>query len=658
MPQESQDQQYGEVKSKYFSYQTLNRLNKQQKQLRKKTSSQVRNLSSTVDSKEALYKKKYEEFSLKQKEKLRKFQENTKNQPDRLVDLLIDTLDEPSNSDVLTQIRKLFIKTIRTTKDRVKKILQDEVVSALGCSQEQQYVPSTIYIPVQSIDIFGNVLKYSPNERPGSFLYETAPFNPRLKPYSFNRELHNRIINQGISYSQQYGIKFQGITSQDLFDITYVTKDNNNVDGDFFKVDLEPRFTGYKVVDFLGEYYSSIDIVNIKEVYTNVLNALTGAITFQLKTSDGEARDQKRWEVLIQRILGMCYDNTQEIDVSGVGKLDQSDQTDDDLTQLNEIDNIIIEDGVKNLLSGVIEYADCGNIKLPISSNLITNLLNPFEDENLITSNPDFLAENLIDSLANNPQWSEADRNNLKVAINRQFLKVVIQALVNSILSPKHIFPLIVMTKTLQANQTSPEDVDGFVRYYKKFLMNLISKISTIFVQELLKEIKKSYRKIVQEIVSNQVQELILKKKKNIRSILLFVNIGLEIAATVKDFRRCQNIIDELKKLLSLSQRLAGINSTRFTNPLWNTLSQYKPGMTASGMMVRYIDELSKNGIDTGDLPDGSPNLGLIAQYNVYQSVIDEIAENSKTSVAITSADVYGLMSGGVPIINLWGNLE
>lgn len=658
MPQESQDQQYGEVKSKFFSYKTLDRLNKQQKELRKKTSSQTQNSSSTVDSKESLYKKKYEDFTLKQKEKLRNFQQNAQSQPDRLVDLLIDTLDEPTNSDALTQIRTLFIKTIRTTKDKVKKTLQDEVVSALGCSQEQQYVPTTIYIPVQSIDIFGGTLKYSPNEKPGSFLYETKQFNPRVRPYSFNRELHNRILNQGLSYNSQYGIKFQGITSQDLFDITYVTKDNNNVDGDFFKVVLEPRISGYKIVDFLGDYYSSIDIVNLKEVYTNVLNSLTGAITFSLKTSDGEARDQKRWEVILQRILGMCYDNKQEIDVSGVGKLDQSDQADDNLIELNEIDNIIIEDGVKNLLSGVIEYADCGNIKLPISSNLIPNLLTPFDDESLVTLNPDFLAENLIDSLANNPQWSDVDKNKLKVAINRQFLKVAIQALVNSILSPKHIFPLIVMSKVLQSNQTGPEDIDGFVKTYKKFLMNLISKISAIFVQELLKEIKKNYKKIVQEIVTNQVLELVAKKKKNISSILLYVNVALEITAAVKDFRRCQSIIDELKRLLNLSQRLAGINSARFTNPLFNSLSQFKPGMTASGMMVRYIDELSKSGIDTGDLPDGSPNLGLVAQYNMYQSVIDEIAENSKVGVAISSVDVYGLMSGGRPIINIWGNLE
>ena len=80
--------------------------------------------------------------------------------------------------------------------------------------------------------------------------------------------------------------------------------------------------------------------------------------------------------------------------------------------------------------------------------------------------------------------------------------------------------------------------------------------------------------------------------------------------------------------------------------------------MSATSLLTRYIEELDQNGMDTGDLPDGSPNVALINKKSDYQSQMDELAENGKVSVAINSIDVYGLTSGGAPIINLFGNLE
>jgi len=35
-------------------------------------------------------------------------------------------------------------------------------------------------------------------------------------------------------------------------------------------------------------------------------------------------------------------------------------------------------------------------------------------------------------------------------------------------------------------------------------------------------------------------------------------------------------------------------------------------------------------GVPTGDLPDGSPNLGVVIQQGFNQSLMDEIAENAK----------------------------
>jgi hypothetical protein len=83
--------------------------------------------------------------------------------------------------------------------------------------------------------------------------------------------------------------------------------------------------------------------------------------------------------------------------------------------------------------------------------------------------------------------------------------------------------------------------------------------------------------------------------------------------------------------------------------------------MTTASMMSKYIEFLEDSGIDTGDAPDGTPNKGLFAQQNAFESLLDEIAENGKVTVAISQTDVLALSSAPpspANIINLFGNLE
>ena len=661
MPEQSEGEQYRNLTKKFYSLNTTKKIKDQKK---KELDQKASNYSERLDQKEAAYKKKVDSFVASGKTTIKKYQSLPKNQLNSLIDLTLSSLDKQTNSDVSNEIRKIFIETIKNTRSRVKKLLQDEIVKTLGCSQEQEYSPTTVYVPVQSIDLFGKILQYNPDTKPGIYFYENKPFSPRLRPYSFNRELYHRIQNKGSSYNQEYNTYFQGQTNQKLFDITYVTNDGIK-DGDFFKIDFQERVTGYKVVEFIGEYFSSIDVINFKEVFTNVLNALTGVISLQKGFSSNEERAQKKWELIIQKILGLCFDNRQEIDVSGVGKLDPLDQVDDNFLETDDIENTIIDQKLKNYLSGVIEFVGCDGIKLPTNSPLLPDLLNPFLDDNLITSDPTFLAENMLDSLADNPEW-KARVPNTSVVINKEFFNIIINSIMNSILSPKHILPLVVMEKILKTNYSEAESIDRFVAIYKKFLLNLVSKISAIFVEELVKQIRKNFRRIVQDIVNGQIQELLSRKKKNVAAILASINVALTLASANTDFRRCQSVLDELDRLLNLATYLLRRPQTANTiSPVWNSLARTKTGMTTASLMSRYIQFLEDNGINTSDAPDGSPNRGLFAQQSVFDSMLDEIAENGKVSVALRQDEVIALStatptpdSPTATIINLFGTFQ
>jgi hypothetical protein len=547
-------------------------------------------------------------------------------------------------------LRNTFIQTANRTKDRIQEVLTQEAVSALGCSQEQNYDNKTIYIKVLSVDVFGKTLQNNPDTSPGKYLYENKPFSPRQQPFSFNRELYNRLQNPGKSYKDEYGINFLGKTAQELFNITYV-KDpipmgKPQLYGDYYKVDLSPRVSGEKVVDFLNDYYNSIDILNFNELYSNVLNLLTGAVSMKLSTGEDDLRKQTQFEKILQRILGLCFDNRQEIDVSGSGKLDPLDQIDDSFFILSSKEQVEVENKVKNILEKVIQYKDCGTVSLPVNVDANLSLLDKLLDPDIDATNADRIAQDLLNEIAKNPEWKLYIPNSvdLNITINTEFLNLIPIAITNSLLSPKHLFPLMVMGKALQNEYIDNiEDLQDFIREFKKFIVNLTSKISAIFVEELVKQIRKNIKDLMQSIVQQTTNELLNKRAK---IILASINLALTLAAAIEDYRRCKSIIDELQKMLQLTSSIRSLTGGGVP-PLINYLANLKPGMSATSLLTRFIEKMEDLGVPTGDLPDGSPNLGVVIQQGFNQSLMDEIAENAKTEVTITGIEVGDLSAKG-----------
>jgi hypothetical protein len=560
-------------------------------------------------------------------------------------------LKTDSAKNATEALRNTFVQTVNRTKERLQQVLFNETVSALGCSQEQNYETNKpLYIKVSSIDVFGKTLQNSPDTSPGQYIYEVKPFSPRQQPYSFNKELYNRLQNLDKSYKDEYNVNFLGATAQELFNITYV-KDPTPIGkpqlyGDYYKVELSQRVNGVKVVDFLNDYYNSIDILNFNELYSNVLNLLTGAVSMKLKTGEDDLRSQTEFEKILQRILGLCFDNKQEIDVSGSGKLDPLDQIDDSFFVLSPKERVDVENKVKNVLENVVQYRDCGTLSLPVNVDANLGLLDKFLNPDINASNADRIAQDLLNELAKNPDWKLKIPNSidLGITINTEFLNLIPIAITNSLLSPKHLFPLMVMAKALQNEYVDNiETLQDFLREFKKFIINLQSKISAIFVEELVKQIRKNIKDLMQSIVQQTTNELLNKKAK---IILASINLALTLAAAIEDYRRCKSIIEELQKMLSLTNQIRGLAGNSVPT-LINYLANLKPGMSPTSLLTRFVDKLEDAGVPTGDLPDGSPNLSLVIQQSFNQSLIDEIAENGKTDVTITGIEVADLSAKG-----------
>ncbi len=172
------------------------------------------------------------------------------------------------------------------------------------------------------------------------------------------------------------------------------------------------------------------------------------------------------------------------------------DQIDDSFFVLSPREIVEDENKVKNVLESVVQYRDCGTLSLPVNADANLGLLDKFLNPDVNASNADRIAQDLLNEIAKNPEWKirfPRLPDNLDDIINTEFLELIPIAITNSLLSPKHLFPLMVMAKALQNEYVDDiETLQDFLREFKRFIINLQSKISGIFVGITPKQQKSS----------------------------------------------------------------------------------------------------------------------------------------------------------------------
>jgi len=168
--------------------------------------------------------------------------------------------------------------------------------------------------------------------------------------------------------------------------------------------------------------------------------------------------NQSKFSLIAARILGLCFDDKREIDVSGVAKVAELDGVDDSFFELNEIDLRNIEVQISNIQNGVMEFIDCDNIKLPVDSEVLVDELIDFRDTESGSTVEQQVAvlETIIDSISNNPDWSLNGPNslNVKVSIDTNVIKKIPLAVAAGVLTPKNLLPLYTLLSVVQSGAT------------------------------------------------------------------------------------------------------------------------------------------------------------------------------------------------------------
>lgn len=564
------------------------------------------------------------------KEKTKSFEKQIKTQFEQLLD--INNLTGGKGSNSVNYIKNLLLKTLKNIEPKIQEILYEECLSAVGCDQQQTFDAQVLYIKVSSIDIGGLLIK-DPVESPGKVMYEKIPVQVQTYPFSMNKELYQR-IQSGQPYSIDNGQNYIGKSGQDLFDIQYVETDNLGQTGPWFKVTLPNRANNInKVGEFLVDYYQTIKIVDFTTMIAYIIESLTGALSIKADVGINQAGDASKFALILQRILGLCFDNAKEIDVSGIAKIAELDGVDDSFFEFTEIDLRNIDLRVDNLKNGVVEYQDCGNVKLPIDADSIIDALENLQfvpDSDLVNA-----ADAITQSISNNPQWQGlAIEGNIKAALDLNFVKLMAQGLVYSLLSPKILLPIFVMLKSI--GQQVVDLITGYIEFaktFKEFVINLVSKVGAIFVKELFELIKRDIRNLIQQVITDIAKE---QGDKRITMILKLIQLLITIAQFITDWRKCKSVIDEILWLLKIAGSGFGV---QIPLPLLFA-SQILDGYSESRAFIGAIEELQKIGVPTGALPDGSPNLDILSKFSQMKAMAKEESENGKVQVAIGALSI------------------
>ena len=681
------------IQSKIDAYKTYREIAVAQKKLLKEQGNSISAANSQITS------------QLNKIQELQKrFQRNPPNSMDNLLNFL--GLTQGTGGATAKYLRTKILEAAAQIEPSLVGILKEETIKALGCSVEQTYTGFSlesldltpiplrpqaegIYIPVNSLDFFSS-LKQSPQTNFGKVYYEKEdpsadpiflPYGGEV-PFPMNKQLFDLMTqdNAGRTYKQINGKYYLGKSEKPLYDLQYTNVNSFGVTGDYYRVfliDRKDEETGEitnNVGQFISDYYSTIKLVDTVDIGAQIVNLISGAIDYDAQFGVGQLDDQSKFALIAQRILGLCFDNRTEIDVSGVSKIAELDGVDNSFFELNEIDLRNIEVQISNVQNGVMEFEDCGNIRLPVDSTVLMDELINFRDSesgDTIARQVEVLSE-IIDSISDNPSWSlDVPTNlNVKLSIDKNVIKKIPLAIFAAVLTPKNLLPLYTLLSVVESGSTFTynqvvtgvnQNIDevgnlgasvgtqgsniinnseDFLKKYRTFCIEVLSRINVEFLKVLYDILKKDIINLTGLILKDLIESK-LKKKYTIINSLVAVTLAVSALVGFVEFRKCKSLMDNILFLLNLANKGLGRQTPNEIPLPLLLLSGNLPGYSPERATINAFELLQSVGIPTGTLPDGSPNLMGLYTKLTNQAVDKEESENGKVEIAV--AGLFGI---------------
>jgi hypothetical protein len=495
---------------------------------------------------------------------------------------------------------------------KMNEIVRDEflrglyVSTQLGCGVDSQITQTSIHIKPSEFDLF-EMLKIDPASSVGKSLYETNDF-----------------LNDPTSLNRMFYTTFNGTTA-DIFSL------NNTL---MFSVVWEETSQSYlisnimnrNVYNLIVEYFLTVTLFDQKNLYAIIVALLTGVISLDNHTVYMNHMN------LLNRLITKIFSHCQEGKNDNL-KSDNLKEFDDlpfdvvDLFDFDEVEGLILEEEELRR-NRVMKFADCGNLEVPVDAARVQEFLEDF-DRNNNNGNHEYINNFLNDIAYHSFVHSNGSipLELLKINTNKNFIKTLPKALALLLLTPKAIFPFVLIRRIFGA---AAQEGTTLLKSIFKIIFRIIRKVFEEFVAEFFRLIKKELLRMIGVIIADALQELGIKRTAIIKQLLSM----FRGTSSGSNLTQCGNMTKTILGLLSTATRTAfGVPT-----PLLIGAAQ-RSGFSNIRAFINVVEELDKVGIPTGDIY-GQPNKHVIQHLAHIKGVERERDENGVVHATIISGTV------------------
>jgi hypothetical protein len=574
----------------------------------------------------------------------------------------------------LSILNDIIKQSIMNVIPRIDDILLEEIIKAFSCDVTS-LVPTLgdgltgpIVIEIGEID-FQKSLFNDPNDDVGMYFYEQNGFggyNPGGKPYPVNRFLRDLVYNNGMGIDGTAPNipstrTIYGVSGKPLFDVKFVpgppaqlhitTYYKDGVAGNFGPESAPTSAVGgaikFTMAEMLYEYFKNVRMIEIQNLTGALLEVTTGFMSVRNKSFS--VRDMWGLELffnMIENVLKSC--DGDEIVGPSTGASDHQSELDDsdNFFSFNLEEKRAMELEVNRKKNNVLTLKSCGMLDIPIDTDMVDEAVaNMLASSNISEQSKEFdlLLQRISLSSAKKAGY-DLGLGDITLPVEIDFkeglIKKLPQILMYSVLNPKGVLPVVLTSKIMNSQGQSCSSLEIFMKIFKRVLIRVIKAVLKEVLKYILRLVKAMLLSYIRKIIKQKLSE---KFKKKIRIIRKLLDLLLPLITALQNAKNCQEIYNILLALL-----MANMPDIPWkVPPFLVAIAELRPGVSALGMFEEYIGKLKAQGIPVGDMPDGSANIGLMANLEMFQAMTNGLDDGVVEVTSLLGSQIITPMGPG-----------
>ena len=491
-----------------------------------------------------------------------------------------------AKSNILKYAKDASKTTIQASKQMVMDTVKNKLFSGDGvCGSTNLMSEDELDISPKEID-FLNMLTVNPDSNTGKIMYESTLNKGFVK---MNTEFYKLFdSNQVFSFSNNDGNK--------MFDLTW-----NSANQTYHISGLQGVSGVTSVQDFLTDYYSSIE-------YPDFENILKQSMLMAIQ---GDGNDPKTFTIgmdklerLLQKLFSLCgqQKNDLPLNQNPINQL----EADNDLDWYFDLDDVegidLDEEDARS--RRVLKFKDCNNYEVPINPNHIEDFVYLFKKNKDADDNISKTINNVA-SETYEKSGQSISLEDFQISLTGLYVSKIPKALISAILSPKIMFPIVVIYKMFKEID-STVDIKDTIKKLSQLFFDLIKKVFWKFLKEFWNLAKKELLNFIKNIAAT----IIKNKLKRIKNIIMgLISLLSKLLTTTID--SCEAIFGAILSTIN------GILNKKVNIPIPGmllVLSELLPGYSTDRALINVTEALEGAGVPTGPLYGRANTLPMIVK--------------------------------------------